>query len=149
MSGSVNKVILIGHAGADPKIVTGGTGNRLASFSIATSETWKNKSGEKQKKTSWHNIVVLSEPLVKFCESYVRKGDRLYVEGSIFTRKWQDQSGADKYTTEIVLKGFADRLTMLESRSPAGQPSSEPQKPVGGQTLRGSYRDEARDEIPF
>lgn len=150
MAGSMNRAILIGRVGKDPEMRDMKDGRRIATLRLATSETWKDKnSGERKEATEWHSIVVFADALSKVVEAYVKKGDLIAIEGSIHTRKWQDQAGQDRYSTEIVLKGFADRLTMLESRSTTGQLSREPQDPVGGQTLRGSYRDEARDEVPF
>lgn len=114
MAGSVNKVILIGNLGADPEIRSMNSGDRVASFRIATSETWRDKSsGERKEKTEWHNVVVFNENIVKVVENYVKKGTTVYVEGSLQTRKWQDKDGADRYTTEVVLKAFNGTLTLL------------------------------------
>ncbi|MCD8563160.1 MAG: single-stranded DNA-binding protein [Alphaproteobacteria bacterium] len=117
MAGSVNKVILIGNLGQDPEIRSFQSGDRVASFSIATSESWKDKAtGERKEKTEWHRVSVLNQGLVKIVESYVKKGSKVYIEGQLETRKWQDQNGQDKYTTEVVLRPFRGELTLLDSR---------------------------------
>ena len=120
MAGSVNKVILIGNVGKDPEIRTFGNGGKVANFSIATSEQWKDKQGQRQEKTEWHNIAVFSDGLVGVIERYVKKGSKLYIEGKLQTRKWQDRDGNDKYTTEVVLQGFNGTLTMLDSANSSG-----------------------------
>lgn len=118
MAGSVNKVILIGNVGKDPEIRTTQDGRKFANLRIATSETWKDKnSGERKEKTEWHAVVVFNDALAKVVEQYVRKGSKLYIEGQLQTRKWQDQTGADKYSTEVVLQGFNGVLTMLDTRN--------------------------------
>ena len=118
MVGSVNKVILLGNLGRDPEIRSMQSGNKMASFSIATSKRWKDKSTQEQKeKTSWHNIVVFGDGLVDIVEKYVKKGSKIYIEGELQTRKWQDQDGNDKYTTEVILQGFNSNLTLLDSRN--------------------------------
>ncbi|RKQ71522.1 single-strand binding protein [Litorimonas taeanensis] len=124
MAGSVNKVILIGNVGKDPEIRTFGNGGKVANFSIATSEQWKDKQGQRQEKTEWHNIAVFNEGLVGVIERYVKKGSKLYIEGKLQTRKWTDRDGNDKYTTEVVLQGFNGSLTMLDSRDSGGGRSS-------------------------
>ncbi len=117
MVGSVNKVILLGNLGRDPEVRSMQSGNRVASFSIATSKRWKDKTTQEQKdKTSWHNIVVFGEGLVDIVEKYVKKGSKIYIEGELQTRKWQDKDGNDKYTTEVVLQGYNCNLTLLDSR---------------------------------
>ena len=117
MAGSVNKVILIGNLGADPEIRSLTSGDRVANLRIATSETWRDRaSGERKEKTEWHRVVVFNENIVKVCEQYLRKGAKVYVEGAIQTRKWQDQSGVEKFSTEIVLQKFRGELTMLDGR---------------------------------
>lgn len=117
MAGSVNKVILVGNLGADPEIRTMQSGDKMAQLSIATSESWKDRnSGERREKTEWHRVVVFNKGLVMVAENYLRKGSKVYIEGQIETRKWQDQSGQDKYTTEIVLRPFRSELHMLDSR---------------------------------
>mgnify|MGYP000698122867 CR=1 FL=1 len=117
MAGSVNKVILVGNVGADPEIRRTQDGRPIANLRIATSESWRDRnSGERREKTEWHNVVVFNEGLCKVVEQYVKKGAKLYIEGALQTRKWQDQNGNDRYTTEIVLQGFNSTLTMLDGR---------------------------------
>jgi len=117
MAGSVNKVILVGNIGADPDIRSFASGGRVANLRLATSDSWRDKnSGERRERTEWHNIVIYNEGLVKVVEQYVKKGAKLYIEGQLQTRKWQDQSGQDRYTTEIVLQNFRGELQMLDSR---------------------------------
>ena len=118
MVGSINKVILIGNLGRDPEIRSMQSGNKMASFSIATSKRWKDKTTQEQKeKTSWHNIVVFGDGLVNIVEQYVKKGSKIYIEGELQTRKWQDQEGKDRYTTEVILQGYNCNLTLLDSRN--------------------------------
>lgn len=115
MAGSVNKVILIGNLGADPEVRSFQNGNKVCNLRIATSETWKDKqSGERREKTEWHSVAIFQEGLVRIAEQYLKKGSKVYIEGQLQTRKWQDQSGADKYSTEVVLQGFGGTLTMLD-----------------------------------
>ncbi|QTK78631.1 Single-stranded DNA-binding protein [Agrobacterium tumefaciens] len=117
MAGSVNKVILIGNVGADPEIRRTQDGRPIANLRIATSETWRDRnSGERKEKTEWHTVVVFNEGLCKVVEQYVKKGAKLYIEGQLQTRKWQDQTGNDRYSTEVVLQGFNSTLTMLDGR---------------------------------
>ncbi|MBB3389294.1 single-strand DNA-binding protein [Rhizobium sp. BK275] len=117
MAGSVNKVILVGNVGADPEIRRTQDGRPIANLRIATSETWRDRnSGERREKTEWHTVVVFNEGLCKVVEQYVKKGAKLYIEGALQTRKWQDQNGNDRYSTEIVLQGFNSTLTMLDGR---------------------------------
>ena len=117
MAGSVNKVILVGNLGADPEVRSLPSGNKVVNLRIATSETWRDKnSGERQERTEWHRVVIFSEGLARVAEQYLRKGSKVYLEGQLQTRKWQDQSGQDKYSTEIVLQGFNSNLTMLDGR---------------------------------
>ncbi|MEQ1953482.1 single-stranded DNA-binding protein [Mesorhizobium sp. CN2-181] len=121
MAGSVNKVILVGNLGADPEIRRLNSGDPVVSFRIATSETWRDKnSGERKEKTEWHNIVVFNDNLAKVAEQYLKKGMKVYVEGQLQTRKWQDQSGQDRYTTEVVLQKFRGELQMLDTRGQGG-----------------------------
>lgn len=121
MAGSVNKVILIGNLGADPEVRSFQNGGKVANLRIATSETWRDKSsGERRERTEWHNVAIYSEPLVRVAEQYLKKGSKIYVEGSLETRKWQDQSGADRYTTEVALRPFRSELTMLDGRGDGG-----------------------------
>ena len=120
MAGSVNKVILVGNLGADPEIRALGSGDRVANLRVATSETWRDKSsGERKEKTEWHRVVIFNENLVKVAENYLRKGSKVYIEGSIQTRKWADQSGVEKFSTEVVLQKFRGELTMLDGRGDA------------------------------
>jgi single-strand DNA-binding protein len=117
MSGSVNKVILIGNLGKDPEIRRTQDGRPIANLSIATSETWRDKNtGERKEKTEWHRVVIFNEGLCKVAEQYLKKGAKVYVEGSLQTRKWTDQTGVEKYSTEVVLQGFNSTLTMLDGR---------------------------------
>lgn len=117
MAGSVNKVILVGNLGRDPEIRSMQNGGRVANLSLATSENWKDRnSGERRERTEWHRVVIFNENLVRLCESYLRKGSKVYLEGSIETRKWQDQGGQERYTTEIVLRPYRGELTMLDGR---------------------------------
>ncbi|MCZ4429062.1 single-stranded DNA-binding protein [Agrobacterium sp. SOY23] len=121
MAGSVNKVILIGNVGADPEIRRTQDGRPIANLRIATSETWRDRnSGDRKEKTEWHTVVVFNEGLCKVVEQYVKKGAKLYIEGQLQTRKWQDQTGNDRYSTEIVLQGFNSTLTMLDGRGEGG-----------------------------
>ncbi|MGK6314862.1 single-stranded DNA-binding protein [Neorhizobium sp. DT-125] len=121
MAGSVNKVILVGNVGADPEIRRTQDGRPIANLRIATSETWRDRnSGERREKTEWHTVVVFNEGLCKVVEQYVKKGAKLYIEGQLQTRKWQDQSGNDRYSTEVVLQGFNSTLTMLDGRGEGG-----------------------------
>ncbi len=117
MAGSINKVILVGNLGADPEIRRTQDGRPIANLSIATSESWRDKAtGERRDKTEWHRVVIFSEGLCRIAENYLRKGSKVYLEGQLQTRKWQDQSGQDRYTTEVVLQGFNSNLTMLDGR---------------------------------
>src|SRR5438067_3280005 len=121
MAGSVNKVILIGNLGADPEIRRTQDGRPIANLNIATSETWRDKSsGERKEKTEWHRVVIFNEGLCKVAEQYLKKGAKVYIEGALQTRKWTDQSGVEKYSTEVVLQGFNSTLTMLDGRSGGG-----------------------------
>ena len=156
---SVNKVILIGNLGADPEIRSLNSGDRVANLRIATSETWRDRSsGERKEKTEWHRVVVFNENIVKVCEQYLRKGAKVYVEGSIQTRKWSDQSGVEKFSTEIVLQKFRGELTMLDGRGDnAGESegggynggfSSGPRAQTSA-APREDFSADLDDEIPF
>ncbi|HWT60736.1 MAG TPA: single-stranded DNA-binding protein [Rhizobium sp.] len=168
MAGSVNKVILIGNVGADPEIRRTQDGRPIANLRIATSETWRDRnSGERREKTEWHTVVVFNEGLCKVVEQYVKKGAKLYIEGQLQTRKWQDQQGQDRYSTEVVLQGFGSTLTMLDGRGEGGgassgggrgsnnndygddygapAPSSSPSRGGGG----GNFSRDLDDDIPF
>ena len=121
MAGSVNKVILIGNLGADPEVRTFQNGGKVCNLRIATSENWKDKNtGERRDKTEWHTVAIFQEGLVRIAEQYLRKGSKVYIEGKLQTRKWQDQSGQDRYSTEVVLNGFDGTLTMLDGRNSEG-----------------------------
>ena len=121
MAGSVNKVILIGNLGRDPEVRSFQNGGKVCNLRIATSETWKDRNtGERREKTEWHSVAIFSEGLVRVCEQYLRKGSKVYIEGQLQTRKWQDQSGNDRYSTEVVLQGFNGTLVMLDGRSGGG-----------------------------
>lgn len=136
---SLNQVQLIGNVGRDPEIRTLQSGGRVANLTIATSESWKDKNtGEKKEKTQWHNIVIFNDGLASVIESYVKKGSKIYVSGQLETRKWTDQNGNDRYTTEVVLKAFNGQLILLGEKSSTGQaPAAAPQQ------------DTFDDEIPF
>jgi single-strand DNA-binding protein len=163
MAGSVNKVILIGNLGADPEIRRTQDGRPIANLRVATSETWRDKgTGERREKTEWHRVVIFNEGLCRVAEQYLKKGSKIYLEGSLQTRKWQDQSGQDKYSTEVVLQGFNSVLTMLDGRGgaeggggyDAGSDfgSSGPAPARGKQPAMaggGGRRDDMDDEIPF
>ena len=121
MAGSVNKVILVGNLGRDPETRRMTSGDPMVNLSVATSESWRDKaSGERKEKTEWHRVVIFNEGLAKVAEQYLKKGAKVYVEGQLQTRKWTDQSGAEKYTTEVVLQGFNSNLTMLDGRGGGG-----------------------------
>ena len=158
MAGSVNKVILIGNLGRDPEVRTFQNGGKVCNFSLATSETWKDSStGERQERTSWHNIAIFNERLAEIAEQYLRKGSQVYIEGQLETRKWQDQAGNDRYTTEVVLKNFKGELTMLGGRSDDVSNTSNQQNEtqpyqsneVGGSNQNNLEPDDLDDEIPF
>jgi single-strand DNA-binding protein len=126
MAGSVNKVILVGNLGRDPEIRSTQDGTRVANLSVATSESWRDKnSGERRERTEWHRVVVFNDRIVDVCEKYLKKGSKLYIEGALQTRKWTDQSGQEKYTTEVVLQKFRGELTMLDGRSGGGAGDSD------------------------
>src|SRR6056297_631484 len=121
MAGSVNKVILIGNLGRDPEVRTFQNGGKVCNLRIATSETWKDRNtGERKERTEWHSVAIFQEGLVRIAEQYLRKGSKVYIEGKLQTRKWQDQSGQDRYSTEVVLQGFDGTLTMLDGRDGGG-----------------------------
>ncbi len=121
MAGSVNKVILVGNLGRDPEIRSFSNGGKVCNLSLATSESWKDKNtGERKDRTEWHRVAIFSEPLVRVAEQYLRKGSKVYIEGQLETRKWQDQSGQDKYSTEVVLRPYRSELTMLDGRNEGG-----------------------------
>jgi len=131
MSGSVNKVILIGNLGRDPEVRTFQNGGKVCNLRIATSERWRDKNtGENRERTEWHSVAIFSEGLIRVCEQYLRKGSTVYVEGKLQTRKWQDQSGADRYSTEVVIQGFDGKMVMLGGRGEGGG---------GGSSFGGSF----------
>jgi single-strand DNA-binding protein len=167
MAGSVNKVILIGNLGADPEIRRTNDGRPIANLRVATSESWRDKnSGERRERTEWHRVVIFNEGLCKIAEQYLKKGSKVYLEGQIQTRKWEDQSGQERYSTEVVLQGFNSQLTMLDTRAGGGEGAgdrsgnfgrSSPMEggsPSGGSGGGrsgggGSLAEELDDEIPF
>jgi len=121
MAGSVNKVILVGNLGADPEVRRLNSGDAVVNIRVATSESWRDKnSGERKEKTEWHNVVIFNDQLAKVAEQYLKKGMKVYVEGQLQTRKWQDQTGNDRYTTEVVLQKFRGELQMLDARGEGG-----------------------------
>jgi single-strand DNA-binding protein len=162
MAGSVNKVILVGNLGKDPEVRRMQNGNPVVNLSVATSDTWRDKAtGERKEKTEWHRVVIFNEGLCKIAEQYLKKGAKVYIEGQLQTRKWTDQSGVEKYSTEVVLQGFNSNLTMLEGRGGgggsfgaddqgggdfgAGGPSSAPRRAVAA----GARNSDMDDDIPF
>ena len=154
MAGSVNKVILVGNVGADPEIRRTQDGRPIANIRLATSESWKDKNtGERKEKTEWHRIVVFSEGLANVVQQYVKKGSKIYVEGALTTRKWQDQSGQDKYSTEVVLQGYRAQLVLLDKPNGSGARTQDdgdfgsPAPRQQQQQPRQSYQMD--DEIPF
>ena len=158
MAGSVNKVILIGNLGAEPEVRMSQDGKKIANMRLATTESWKDRAtGERRERTEWHKVVCFSDGLSGVIEQYVKKGSKIYVEGQLRTRKWQDQSGQDRYTTEIVLDGFNGVMTMLDSRGGGGGGGDSPSyggdddygAPSGGSGGGGPVGDDLDDEIPF
>nr|WP_170540925.1 single-stranded DNA-binding protein [Ruegeria arenilitoris] len=156
MAGSVNKVILIGNLGRDPEVRTFQNGGKVCNLRIATSETWKDRNtGERRERTEWHSVAIFNDGLVRVAEQYLRKGSKLYIEGQLQTRKWQDQSGQDRYSTEVVLQGFNAKLVLLDGRGRDeggsggyGGGSADPYAPPAGSPppASGGIDD---DEIPF
>jgi single-strand DNA-binding protein len=159
MAGSVNKVILVGNLGADPEIRTLNSGDRVANLRVATSETWRDRgSGERKERTEWHRVVIFNDNLVKVAESYLRKGSKVYLEGALQTRKWQDQSGQEKFSTEVVLQKFRGELTMLDGKGGDGERdeggysggfSSSSGPRAQGSGPREDFSADLDDEIPF
>lgn len=158
MAGSVNKVILIGNLGADPEIRHTQDGNPICNLRLATSETWRDRNtGDRRERTEWHRVVIFSEGLCKIAEQYLRKGSKVYLEGQLQTRKWQDQSGQDRYSTEVVLQRFNSTMTLLDSRRDGEALRSESGGDSGGgsggaPTARsggGGGGEELDDDIPF
>ena len=152
MAGSVNKVTILGNLGADPEVRTFQNGGKVCNLRIATSETWKDKAtGERKERTEWHTVAIFQEGLVHVAEQYLRKGSKVYIEGKLQTRKWQDQSGQDRYSTEVVLQGYDGDLVMLDGKPEGGSSggydqSPEPSTPSGGY---GAPARDLSDEIPF
>lgn len=161
MAGSVNKVILIGNLGQDPEVRSFNNGGQVCNLSLATSESWKDKqSGERRERTEWHRVAIFSEPLVRVAQNYLKKGSKVYIEGQLETRKWQDQNGQDRYTTEVVLRPYRSELTMLDGRGEGGggdrmgggygqQISGGPQDDRGGYGGGGGSDFDLDDDIPF
>ena len=165
MAGSVNKVILVGNLGADPEVRRTQDGRPIVNLRVATSETWRDKNtGERREKTEWHRVVIFSEGLAKIAEQYLKKGSKVYLEGALQTRKWQDKDGQDRYSTEVVLQGFNSALTMLDRAGGGGGGSAGADAPAisarpGRRLSRerkpamagagGGKRDDMDDEIPF
>ncbi|MDO8297627.1 MAG: single-stranded DNA-binding protein [Caulobacter sp.] len=159
MAGSVNKVILVGNLGKDPEIRTLNSGDRVANLSLATSETWRDRtSGERKERTEWHRVVIFNDNLVKVAEQYLKKGSTIYIEGALQTRKWTDQQGVEKYSTEVVLQKFRGELTMLGGRGDGGGASRDEGGDFGGYSSgdraqpsgpKESFSADLDDEIPF
>ena len=147
MAGSVNKVILVGNLGRDPEAKSLPSGGKLVNLNVATSETWRDKmSGERKDKTEWHRVVIFDENLARIAEQYLRKGSKVYLEGQLQTRKWQDQSGADRYSTEVVLQRFNSAMVLLDSRGEGGGGGGAKKGGLGG---GGSFDDDLDDDVPF
>jgi single-strand DNA-binding protein len=165
MAGSVNKVILVGNLGADPEIRHTQDGRPIANLRVATSDSWRDKSsGERRERTEWHRVVIFNENLAKIAEQYLKKGAKVYLEGQLQTRKWEDQSGQERYTTEVVLQGFNAQLTMLDGKQRDGSTGEGEQRSGGGGDFgrsgpfsggggksggAGAFDKELDDEIPF
>ena len=145
MSGSVNKVIILGNLGADPEIRTFQNGNKVCNLRIATSERWKDKNtGEQREKSEWHQVAIFSEGLVRVAEQYLKKGSTVYIEGKLQTRNWQDQSGNDRYSTEVVLQGFDSKLVMLGGNQSDGRENVAAAPAAGN-----GYQAPPDDDLPF
>ena len=153
MAGSVNKVIIMGNLGKDPEIRNFPNGGRVCNFSVATSESWRDKnSGEKQERTQWHNISILSDPLVNIAERFLKKGSKVYLEGQLETRKWQDNSGSDRYSTEIVLRPYKGEITLIDNKADSNmsnEPISNNQMDEIQENRVSPNVDDFDDEIPF
>ena len=149
MAGSVNKVILIGNLGRDPEVRTFQNGNKVCNLSIATSETWKDRdTGERRERTEWHSVAIFNETLARLAEQYLRKGSKVYIEGKLETRKWQDQSGQDRYSTEVVLRPYAGEMTFLDGKEGQGGDQGQPRQDDGyGAGARPAQ--DIEDDIPF
>jgi single-strand DNA-binding protein len=150
MAGSVNKVIIVGNLGRDPEIRTFQNGGKVCNLRIATSENWKDReTGERKERTEWHSVAIFSEPIARIAEQCLRKGSKVYIEGQLETRKWQDQSGQDRYSTEVVLRPYRGKLTLLEGK-PDGSGYRENDAPQGnGYGAGGRPSRDLEDEIPF
>ena len=153
MAGSVNKVIIMGNLGKDPEIRNFPNGGRVCNFSVATSESWRDKnSGEKQERTQWHNISILSEPLVNIAERFLKKGSKVYLEGQLETRKWQDNSGSDRYSTEIVLRPYKGEITLIDNKADSNMSNESINNDQMDEIQEKSVSpnvDDFDDEIPF
>ena len=153
MAGSVNKVIIMGNLGKDPEIRNFPNGGRVCNFSVATSESWRDKnSGEKQERTQWHNISILSEPLVNIAERFLKKGSKVYLEGQLETRKWQDNSGSDRYSTEIVLRPYKGEITLIDNKADSNMSNESINNNQMDEIQENSVSpnvDDFDDEIPF
>ena len=154
MAGSVNKVILVGNLGRDPEVRQTQDGRPIVNFTLATNESWKDRqTGERRERTEWHRVVIFSEGLADVAQRYLRKGSKVYVEGQLQTRKWTDQSGQEKYTTEVVLSGFRGTLTMLDSRGEGGggrdYGGGEPAGALPAARDTGPSSTDLDDDIPF
>ena len=152
MAGSVNKVILIGNLGRDPEIRSFDNGGKVANLRIATSETWKDKqTGERRERTEWHSVAIFNTGLVTVAENYLKKGSKVYIEGQLETRKWQDQEGKDRYSTEVVLRPYTSTLTMLDGRQGGGEGQSNAgqQASSNAGSDQGYVPADQDDEIPF
>ena len=172
MAGGINKVIIVGNLGKDPEVRTFANGGKVCNFSVATSESWKDKqTGERKEKTEWHNISIYNEGLAGVAEKYLRKGSKVYLEGKLQTRKWQDQSGNDRYSTDVVLQGFDAKMEMLDSRqgggggqgggsndgwgggqgggAPSGGGSGGSWGQTGGGQGGGAFDSDLDDDVPF
>ncbi|WHZ33258.1 single-stranded DNA-binding protein [Sagittula sp. MA-2] len=148
MAGSVNKVILVGNLGRDPEVRTFQNGGKVCNLRIATSENWKDRNtGERRERTEWHSVAIFSEPLARIAEQYLRKGSKVYIEGQLETRKWQDQSGQDRYSTEVVLRPYRGELTLLDGRSDGGSGGGGGSFGGGGDSYGGGgYDDRGYDD---
>lgn len=148
MSGSVNKVILVGNLGSDPEVRNLPSGGKVVNLSVATSESWRDKnSGERKEKSEWHRVVIFNEGLAKIAEQYLKKGSKVYLEGQLQTRKWTDQSGTDKYSTEVVLQPFNSAMTLLDGPSGDSQPQRQERQPARSQAP--AFKAPFDEEIPF
>ena len=149
MAGSVNKAIIVGNVGKDPEVRSTNDGREIATLTVATSESWKDKStGEKKEKTEWHRVVIFNDGLVNLVKNYVKKGSKLYIEGALHTRKWTDKDGVERYTTEIVLQGFGSVITMLDKNNGGGGNNSSESNDQPQQSSP-SNSDQLDDEVPF